>query len=467
MALGGPSIFPGVLSWLGLARELNAGTPLAPVVTHPLDQADFSPEDMPKFLKDQAIRGSMTNLFYETLGVESAQFSFGGPNFLDTHGYFFDNVFGDLSTTGTTPGNAATVNSTPLVVGTTACTLAAAPGTAYTAGATIQIGAGSIAEVVVVGSTASGNVVNFAISSGGEGYPLRFAHTAATLVQTVTSPYTHRFAALNSPLGYGGAYGAQPPTHTFTDVTNIVTVFTNATYGSAPTNTYGARQYASGVLKSLDFSGNAEQLLNIKMTGDSWLSVAAGTAPVNVTPVTRPIPNWNSTVVVAGNTVSSSGLYSGIGNFSISFKRQTQTYWIVAGTQTPFVIARGPLNMDGSLEWDPTNSEAPLDLMLMNAQAPLSITVSNQTPTVIPNSGTPFTLTFTASTVANIKSKIMRNKDLISYTNSIEGVANAVDVGGSGGLGPGTLTLVNNTAVYAAMSDKAYEVTPFSSWHLI
>jgi hypothetical protein len=78
----------------------------------------------------------------------------------------------------------------------------------------------------------------------------------------------------------------------------------------------------------------------------------------------------------------------------------------------------------------------------------MTITVSNQSPTVIPNSGTPFTLTFTASQVANIKSKITRSKDLISYSNSYEGVANSTDSGGSGGLGPGTVTLVNNTAVY-------------------
>ena len=448
MTLGGPNIYPGVLSYLGLARELNAGTPLVPVVTHPLEQADFSPEDMPKFLKDQALRGVMTNLFYETLGVESAQFSLGGPNFLDTHGYFFDNVFGDLSTTGSSLAIPATVNSTPIAVGATACTLAAAPPSQYTAGATIQIGTGAIAEVVVIGSTAASNVVNFASSSGGAGYPVRFAHGAASTIETCGTPFTHKWAALNSPLGYGGAYGAQPPTHTFTDVTNIVNVFASGTYGTAPTNTYGARQYASAVLKDITFSGNAEQLLNIKMTGDSWLSVAAGTAVTNVTTNSRPIPNWNSTVVVAGNTISTSGTYSGIGNFSVSFTRQTQTYWIVAGTQQPFVIARGPLNMNGSIDWDPTNSETPLDLMLLNAQAPMTITVSNQSPVVIPNSGTPFTLTFTASQVANIKSKIMRSKDLISYSNSYEGIANVTDVGGSGGLGPGTITLVNNTACY-------------------
>ena len=102
-------------------------------------------------------------------------------------------------------------------------------------------------------------------------------------VQTAGTPFTHKFGALNSPLGYGGAYGAQPPTHTFTDVTNIVNVFTSATYGTAPSNTFGARMYPSAALKSLDFSGNAEQLLRIKMAGDSWQSVPAGTAVTNVT----------------------------------------------------------------------------------------------------------------------------------------------------------------------------------------
>ena len=464
MALGGPNIYPGVLSWQGLARELTAGTPLVPVVTQPLDQSDFSPEDMPKFLDDKAIRGSMTDLFYKTLGVESAQFSFGAPNFLDTQGYWFDNVFGDLSTVGSSLANPATVSGT-IAVGATSCTLVGAPPAQYTAGATIQIGAGATAEVVVVGSTAGSNVVNFAISSGGEAYPLRFSHVAPT-VQTCGTPFTHKWAALNSPAGYGGAYGAQPPTHTLCDTTNIVNVYTNATYGGpSPANPYGARLYPSGVIKSLDFSGNAEQLLGVKCAGDSWLSVVAGTAVTNVTTNSRPIPNWNSTVVLGGNTISSTNTYAGVGNFTVSFKRQTQVYWIVAGTQTPYIISRGPLTADGQCDFDPTNSEMPLDIMLLNSQPPLSIQVSNQTPNVIPNSGTPFTLTFTMSQAAFTKSKIMRNKSLIGYGNQYEAVANATDVGGSGGLGPGTLTLINNTAVYAVhMND--YLPSP-ATLHLI
>ena len=114
MSLGGPSIYPGVLSWLGIARELTVGTPVLPVITHPLEQGSFEPEDQPKFLKDNAIRGAMTDLFYETLGVESATFSFGGPNFLDCHGYFMDNIFGDLSTTGGIGATATSSTATPL-----------------------------------------------------------------------------------------------------------------------------------------------------------------------------------------------------------------------------------------------------------------------------------------------------------------------------------------------------------------
>src|SRR6185437_652415 len=172
MSLGGPNVYPNVLRYLGLARELTAGTPLVPVITHPVEQNQYDPEDMPKFLDDKAIRGSMTDLFYKTLGVESAQFSFGGPNFLDSHGYFFDNVFGDLSTVGSSLASPATTSGV-LPVGATNMTLAAAPPAGYTANASIQIDTGSVAEVVIISSTAASNVVNFVNN------PLRFTHPTA------------------------------------------------------------------------------------------------------------------------------------------------------------------------------------------------------------------------------------------------------------------------------------------------
>jgi hypothetical protein len=101
--------------------------------------------------------------------------------------------------------------------------------------------------------------------------------------------------------------------------------------------------------------------------------------------------------------------------------------------------------VDGTLAWDPVNTEQPLDMMLLNSQGPLVVTTTNAG---IPNAGTPFTLTFTCSQAANVKSKIARSKALLGYTNTFEGVANAIDIGGSGGLGPGTLVLVNATPTY-------------------
>ena len=304
MSLGGPNIYPGVLSWLGMARELTAGTPLVPVVTQPLNQAEYEPEDMPHFLDDKAIRGSMTDLFYKTLGVEQGTFSFGAPNFLDTQGYWFDNVFGDV-TTGSIQANPATVSG-GIPVGATSCTLAAAPPSSYTAGATIQIGAGATAEVVIIGSTSASSVVTFAIAAGGEAYPMRFTHATGTTVQTCGTPFTHKFAALNSPLGYGGAYGAQPPTHTFTDITNIVNTFTSSTYGTVPHQHLRGPAVPERRDQEPRLQGNAEQLLGVKCPATRGCPSVAGTAVTNVTTNSRPIPNWNSTVVLAGNTISTS-----------------------------------------------------------------------------------------------------------------------------------------------------------------
>ena len=445
MALGGPNIYPGVLTWLGVARELTAGTTVLPVITHPLDQGAFEPEDTPKFLQDKAIRGAMTDLFYETLGVESAQFSFGGPNFLDSHGYFMDNLMGDLSTTSASIATPAT-SATVLGVGATVATLTGAVPGAMTVGAAVQLGTALTAnipacysnEVVILTAITPASTLTFANN------PLRFTHATGTILGSqvfnmATGPFTHRFASLTSQLGYGGAFGAQPPTHTFTDVTNIVNTFTSTTYGTVASTGIGARQYASACLKQMDFSGNAEQILGVKMSGDSWLSSLAGTAPTNLTTNSRPIPNWDTTVSYLGSTITN------IGEFSFSFKRQTQVYWTVQGTQTPWIIARGPLTVDGTWNWDPAQNEQPLDIMLLNSQGPLSIVTTN---TGITNAGTPFTLTFTCSAAANIKSKISRSKAAIGFANTFEGVGNALDIGGSGGLGPGTLTLINATPTY-------------------
>jgi hypothetical protein len=424
------AVYPSSRSWLGIAREgagTLVGTPVPPTNTIPMDPKSYSPEDTPKFLPDEALRGQMAMLYNEILGPEDASFSFGGPNFLDTYGFMLDNIFGDLSTTGTASGTVVTSFTGNPAVGATVITVAS--GTAFGTGSTIQIDTGSVSEVVVV--TASSSTT---ISFGNN--PLRFAHSTGTVI-TVTGPYTHTFALLNSGAGYGGILGAQPPTHTLTDNTNIITTGTYA-------NPYGARYYPSACLSTFDLSGNAEQLLDIKVSGNSWPSVIPGTTPTKNISTAIPIPAWTSKVYIGG-TAANNQVFD-VGEWAINIKRQLQVYWTDQGAQTPYIIARGPLSISGTMNFTVPSDDSPLNYMIQNTQPQIRILMSNTTQGL---SGTAtLTLQFDAQVAAFVKSKPDRNAVLIGYQNSWDAVANSTNVGGSGGLAPGSVTLINNVPTY-------------------
>ena len=119
-----PGVAPSSRSWLGIAREIGGGgssgqgQPVLPTATIPLDKSSYEVEDMPHYLEDLAIRGSMSQRFADVLGVDDASFSFGGPVFGDVWPYFFDNLFGDLSSTGSSPANGTQItNSGGVAVG--------------------------------------------------------------------------------------------------------------------------------------------------------------------------------------------------------------------------------------------------------------------------------------------------------------------------------------------------------------
>ena len=239
MPIGGPPVAPSVRSFLGVARELFMGTAVGPTNTIPVDKGSYAPEDMPKFLPDEALRGNMAGLYNEIIGPADASFSFGGPNFLDVHGFMLDNLFGDLSTTGSSGASGTTLSGTAatLAIGGTQCTVASVTG--YAAGSAVMIDSGSVAEVVVLSAAPSGTVLTFGNN------PLRFPHQAGASVFTVSAPFVHKFALLNSQLGYGGVAGAQPPTHTLTDNTNL-------NYAGSPgTNTSGARAYPGAAVSEV------------------------------------------------------------------------------------------------------------------------------------------------------------------------------------------------------------------------
>jgi len=426
MALGGPSVAPSTRSWLGVARELTVGKVVAPTNTIPMDPKSYSPEDTPKFLPDEAIRGSMAMLYEDIIGPADATFSFGGPAFLDTHGFFLDNIFGDLSTTGTVSAGTSTSFSGSPAVGATAITVG--NGTAFTVGQTVQIDSGSIAEVVTLDATASTGL-------GFGSNPLRFAHGASGTVFTVVAPFTHTFALLNSQLGYGGVPGAQPPTLTLTDNTGL-------NYGGTPgTNTSYARAYPSACVSAVDISGNVEQLLDFKVTGNSWVSIPAPATPTNTISSVIPQANWKSQLYVGGTTPSN--LITTNGEWAVNLKRQLQVYWTSQGTISPFVIARGPLSATLSMKFTAPADETPLSYMLY--QGPLWVHINLNSGNT---GGTSLSMTIDANNVQFTKSKIGRSAVLVDFDDTAECIANTVNTGGTGGLGPVRVQLVNAQPTY-------------------
>jgi len=403
-----PFVSPSTKNWLGIARETVVGTPVLPVVTIPLDKGTYEPEDLIKYLPDEAILGYMALMYAEIQGVEDASFNYGGPVFGDVYGYFLDNAFGDLSTSGqpaiggtSNTSAASSAGNTNVTVGTTA---------GFAANQNVQIDSGTLAEVVKL-SAAAGNSITFT------GYPLRFNHANNATVQTVTGSYTHRFNLLNSGTG-------QPPTHTATDYTALTT-------------TVGARSYPSLCVSQVDFTGSAEALFMAKVTGNSWISQPAASTPTNSTNFVVPIPAWRTNL-----TIGSSAIYD-IGQWAVAIKRQLQVYWTNQGFQNPYIIARGTLDATATLNFSVAYDETALLQFLNNTQPSVVINVDNGL------SGTNhISYTFVLAQAAFVKSKITRSGVLVGYDDDVQTVANTSNVGGSGGLGPITVIVTNNYAPY-------------------
>jgi hypothetical protein len=355
----------------------------------------------------------MALVFNDIQGVESSTFSYGGPAFLDVEGYFLDNIFGDKADVATSFAGSSVIGvgfAGTIGQGTIAVTSAAG----FVGGQYAQIGIGANAEIVGT-ITISGTILSFPNT------PLRFPHLAGAPVQSVvgtSGPFTHTWNILNNSSG-------QPPTHTFTDFTNL-------------TANVGARAYTGACVGVVDITGNSEQLLEMKMTGDAWVSAPATQTPVNVVSTAIPVPNWRSTVTVGGTQVFS------VGEWSVSIKRTLQIYWTDQGTtQNPYIIARGPLDATGTLNYTVPTDESPLLNMLNNTQGSLSINIGNG----ISGAGT-LGMTIACGSTAFEKSKPSRSEVLIGYQNDWQAVANSSNSGGSGGLGPLTVTVVNNIPTY-------------------
>jgi hypothetical protein len=417
------NIYPSYLTWFGVAREPVAGTGVNPLVSIPTDQSTFEPEDKPVWLDDKAIRGSMADLYNVVQGVELASWSLGGPFYYDVHGFMLDNLFGDKQDTAATTATSTTT-TTLVSPGSTSVTVTVATG--FTTGSYAQLGNATIttAPVEIVGPiTVAGSVISWT-------NPARFTHAigaaAAGVTESGTNLITHVFSALN--IGTG-----QPPTDTFCDYTGI-------------TPSHGARLYAGSCVATMDLTISAEKLVTVKFGATSVASAAAATAVTNAPTSVIPVAAWNGTAMLGNRGGGGYASVTDFGEVTYAFKRPLKAYFTEDGSQSPLVIARGPLSVTGGIKYDPAVDETALTNMLLNVQPSMKLTVTDST--AIPAVSPAHNLIVQTSQAAFKTAKINRSAVLLGYDVTFECVANTADAGGSGGLSPANVTLANYFAAY-------------------
>ncbi|MGE7437944.1 hypothetical protein [Kitasatospora sp. NPDC001175] len=400
--------------FLLIGNETVQGTAVAGTFTQLVNS--LKPKDSPKWLEDKSWRGSMgTDAFAEIQGVKAASFDLGGPVYGDGLPFFLRNILGDLAVTGTPTGSGATTLSSSAAAGATSIPTAAS----IPNGTLIQIGTGATAEVVTTGTPSGAGPYTIPISTPTSG--LVYAHASAQAVTPVTGPYTYAWSLLNSGSG-------QPISHTLI-------------HYLGPTATSGARQYPGSCLSELGLKFNAEsELLSWSGKATSFPSVPAGSTPTANPTGVLPVASWRAQVGIGG-PASGGTLVNTVTDGEITIKRELGVYYTVAGVQTPYVIQRGGLSVEGKLNFGAVPDETALLYMLNNTQPQVQIVCSNGLSGV-----NAITVQIDCQIAAFTSSEVETGKTAVGYQNGFKAVFNSTNAGGSGGLSPIKISVTNNIA---------------------
>jgi hypothetical protein len=408
------AVFPVTRRGIALGKEAAGavGTPVMPTIGVPAEK--FTVEDKINPLIDKSWRQSMAEEFGYTAGTYVTDWDIQGPVYADTLGHFLLNCLGDYTSTGvaTTPNSTL---SSPLAIGT--FTVPVVAGTGFAANQWIQVDTGSNAEIVQVLSVATNTITLTAAT------PIRLTHlTGVAVTNTVAGNgnYTHVFSLLNS-----AANGAQPPTHTLTDISGM------------PASTF-ARQYASACVSEVVLTANAQQFLTWQAKGQGWLSSIAATTPV-FTASTQPAQaGWNGAVGIGGPASGGTKVLY-VSDWAITLARKIAPVWTVQGVQNPYVIARGGFAASLKLTFESAPSETPLLNLLNNTQPQTQFIATG------PNSTS---ITVDAQVTAYDTSKLNDGKETFGYDTTAKLMANTTNVGNSGSFSPCKITVVNSVPSY-------------------
>jgi hypothetical protein len=253
---------------------------------------------------------------------------------------------------------------------------------------------------------------------GGDVFPDTIGYSIAGVLGDyaktgASAPYTHTMSVLNSGNGQATSY-------TLTDF-----------------NSYNAREFAGAQFGSLEFKFSADGLLEYTAMAQGYGSVT-DTTPTASFSTLAPTPVWVGTTTIGGTL--STKLTEG----SVSIKRPLTPIFTVDGSQNPYQIFQGAVEVEGNLKLI-MEDDTDLTRYLSNTQPSLALDFSQGT------GGSLTQLLLTMTKAAFVVAKVDRSKDFVELDVNFKAVANTTDVGASAGYSPIKVTLKNakSTALYA------------------
>ena len=234
-------------------------------------------------------------------------------------------------------------------------------------------------------------------------------------VTGTAAPYTHKTSLLNTGNG-------QPTSWTL-----------NYFNGAETWQLAGAQQ------AQLDLETKVADSL-AKVTS-SWMSLPGVKVanPTNTPDTNAPMPSWSTTVTVGGTAAT---VYSDV---KVQWKRNTEAVFTATGTQSPYVIFVGELEVTGDLTavYDGyATAGNDLAAYLANTQPALVLKTT-------PAGDAAHYLQWTSSVTAYTGVTVTGSSKWVEAQAKIEAVANATDVvGTNGGTSPGQFQVINTTASY-------------------
>lgn len=404
---GPPATFASLKRFIGFAKEVTPGTPVAPVADMPIAKFDWN--DKPTWLEDKALRGVMgDDVFNLIQGPIIGEIDMGGPAFGDEIGYILGNLLGEVVETGTAVAPTGTLSALSIVGATSVSSSVSIPTTTL-----IQIDVGVNAEIVTTTGVPTG-AGPFAIPVPALAKP----HANGVAITAINAaPIVHRFGLLNSGSG-------QPTTHTLTQY-----------YGPEPT--HQTRQFAGTCFSDLGFTFNAEtEMLMFTAKAISWASNVSAATPTATFTATKPLPSWQAILGVAG-PASGGTLVPSIYKGEFNFKRALRPYFTAQNSQNPYIIQRGGVTADFKLTYVAADESA-LTYMRNNTQPQVQFVLSNGL-----SGANAIVVQVDLQNAAYTEARPNFGREAIEFDVVGRAVFNSTNTTFSGGLGPATATLQN------------------------